>query len=192
MVNQSGRPQMEDETRIHRLVRASRQGDEEAFRELLEDHRAAITSTLIACGVRNRETAQDLAQETALRAWTRLGSLRNPSTFSSWIRQIAANATRDHLRRVVVRKEEPLEAVREAAGDSDPLTDLEQKSETELMRSVLLEEDEDVVALLVERAHGTSNRSLAARFGISDHAVKMRVMRARKRLSQRLKKHKER
>jgi len=182
---------MQDETRIFRLVRDSRKGDEDAFRQLLEEHRDAITSTLVACGVRNNETAHDLAQETALRAWTRLESLRDPSTFSAWVRQIAANVTRDYLRRIAVRKEESLDYVPDIAGESDPLTDLERKSEFELMCSILLEEDEDVIALLVDRAQGTSNRSLAARFGISDDAVKMRIMRARKRLSRRLQRLRE-
>lgn len=182
---------MQDETQLFRLVRASRKGDEEAFRQLLDGHREAITSTLIACGVRNTETARDLAQETALRAWTRLDSLRNPRTFSAWVRQIAANVTRDYLRRMAVRKEESLDTVPDIVGQGDPLADLERKLEFELMRSVLLEEDEQLVALLVDRAQGTSIRSLAARFGISDDAMKMRMMRVRKRLSRRLRELRE-
>jgi RNA polymerase sigma-70 factor (ECF subfamily) len=182
---------MQDELKVARLVKASRKGDEDAFRQLLEEHRDAITSTLVACGVRSSETAHDLAQETALRAWTRLDSLRNPNTFSAWVRQIAANATRDYLRRLITRKEEPLDFVPEIADKSNPLDDLERKSELELMRSILEEEDGELVALLVDRAQGTSNRTLAERFGISDDAVKMRIMRARKRLSRRLQRLRE-
>ena len=72
------------------LVRLARTGDESAFAELLQSHRAAVTSTLVACGVRQPETAQDLAQDVALRAWNRLSGLKDPRTFKAWIRRIAA------------------------------------------------------------------------------------------------------
>jgi hypothetical protein len=76
------------------LVVAARKGDEGAFRRLLELHRDAVSSTLFACGIRCTDTAHDLAQDTALRAWTKLDRLADPAAFSPWIRRIAANAAR--------------------------------------------------------------------------------------------------
>ncbi len=57
------------------------------FRKLLEQHRSAVTSTLFACGVRCSETAEDLAQDVALRAWQRLDGLKDPRTFSAWLQR---------------------------------------------------------------------------------------------------------
>lgn len=74
--------------------------------EPFDEHRSAIVSTLFACGVRCPETARDLTQEVALRAWTKLGVLKDPRTFPAWVRRIAANAARDHLRRTAVRRED--------------------------------------------------------------------------------------
>ena len=168
------------------LVRRARSGDEAAFGELLQAHRAAITSTLVACGVRQPETAQDLAQDVALKAWTRLDRLQDPRSFPAWVRRIAANAARDHLRRLAVRKEDELDAAVHVESDDDPHLHAERIAEIRLMMTVLDSEDAEVVELLVARAHGESVQSIAERLGLSEGALKMRLMRVRKRLRQRL------
>jgi RNA polymerase sigma-70 factor (ECF subfamily) len=171
---------------VARLVGRARRGDGDAFRTLLELHRSAISSTLIACGVRCRTTAEDLAQDVSLRAWTKLATLEDPRTFTAWIRRIAANAARDHLRRMAVRKEDELEAALTLETDDDPHGQAERVAEVRLMLSVLDDEDEEVVELLVARAEGCSVEELATRAGLSEGALKMRLMRVRKRLRERL------
>jgi len=168
------------------LVRRARSGDEQAFTELLQTHRAAITSTLVACGVRQPETAQDLAQDVALKAWTRLSSLNDPRTFKAWVRRIAANSARDHLRRMAVRKEDELDAALHVESDDDPHHAVERVAEARLMMSVLDNEDPEVVELLTAKANGESIESMAARLSLSEGALKMRLMRVRKRLRKRL------
>lgn len=168
------------------LVRRAVGGDEAAFADLLEGHRGTISSTLFACGVRNAETALDLAQEVAVRAWTRLDRLSDPRTFPAWIRRIAANAARDSLRRRAVRREDELEAAVEIAGDDDPQLRSEQLVENRLMLAALEDEDAEVVELLVARAEGVSVAELARRAGLTEGALKMRLMRVRKRLRARL------
>lgn len=171
-----------DWQQISDLVRRAQDGDHEAFRELLQSHRQAVTSTLYACGARSTETAQDLAQEVALRAWTRLSELRDERNFTAWIRRIAANAARDHLRRLAARREESLEAALELESGDDPHAQTERVAEIRLMLAALDREDEEVVSLLVARAEGVSVQELADRVGLSPAALKMRLMRARKRL----------
>jgi len=168
------------------LVRRARDGDQSAFAELLQSHRDAITSTLIACGVRQRETAQDLAQDVALRAWDRLSTLKDPRTFKAWVRRIAANAARDHLRRMAVRKEDELDAAVHVESDDDPHLQAERLAETRLMLTVLDSEDPEVVELLVARADGESIALMAERLDLSEGALKMRLMRVRKRLRKKL------
>ena len=168
------------------LVAAAREGDEEAFRALLQMHRGAITSTLFACGVRCQETARDLAQDVALRAWTRLDTLADPRSFTAWVRRIAANAARDHLRRRAVRREDELDEALHLESDDDPHQHAERLSEARLMMAVLEDEDAEVVDLLVARAEGVAVDELALREGLSAGALKMRLMRARKRLRGRL------
>jgi len=168
------------------LVRRARSGDEQAFSELLQTHRAAITSTLVACGVRQPETAQDLAQDVALKAWSRLSSLNDPRTFKAWVRRIAANAARDHLRRMAVRKEDELDAALHVESDDDPHESAERIAEARLMLTVLDSEDPEVVELLMAKANGESIESMAGRLSLSEGALKMRLMRVRKRLRKKL------
>ena len=54
------------------------------------------------------------------------------------------------------------------------------------MLAALIEEDDEVVRILVAQAEGVSGERLAGTMGISTDALKMRVMRARKRLRARL------
>lgn len=171
---------------IELLVRRARKGDHDAFRALLEEHSGAVVSTLFACGVRCRETAHDLAQEVALRAWTKLENLKDTRTFPAWLRRIAANAARDHLRRVAVRREDDLEKALHLEDGEDPHQITERVAEIRLMLAALAEEDDEVVRLLIARAEGVSVETLAGRLGISPDAFKMRTMRARKRLRARL------
>jgi RNA polymerase sigma-70 factor (ECF subfamily) len=171
---------------IELLVRRARKGDEDAFRDLVNQHRSAVVSTLFACGVRCEETARDLAQEVALRAWTRLRSLRDPRTFPAWVRRIAANAARDHLRRAAIAREEDLESAMSLDAGDNPHELAERSAELALMLAALAEEDDEVIQILVARAEGVSGEKLAQSMGISVDALKMRVMRMRKRLRARL------
>ena len=168
------------------LVRRARSGDQNAFAELLNSHRNAITSTLFACGVRQPETAKDLAQDVAFKAWDQLDRLKDPRTFRAWVRRIAANAARDHLRRVAVRKEDELDVAVHVESDDDPYRQSERMAELRLMLAALDSEDAEVVELLVAKADGESIESMAARLELSDGAVKMRLMRVRKRLRKKL------
>lgn len=171
---------------IELLVRRARKGDGEAFRDLIDQHRAAVVSTLFACGVRCEETARDLAQEVALRAWTNLRSLKDPRTFPAWVRRIAANAARDQLRRAAAAREDDLESAMTLDAGDNPHELAERAAELALMMAVLAEEDHEVVRILVARAEGVSGEKLAQSMGISVDALKMRIMRMRKRLRARL------
>jgi len=172
--------------RVAVLVRRARRGDEEAFRRLLESQQATITSTLVACGVRSRDTAFDLSQEVALRVWRGLPELRDPQALGGWLRRIAANAARDHLRRLAARPEDPLEQAAEVAGDDDPHRDADRRREIRLMLEALGEVEPPVRELLVASAEGVPVAELSRDAGTSEGALKMRLSRARKRLRRRL------
>ena len=115
-----------------------------------------------------------------------LAALDDPRSFTAWIRRIAANAARDHLRRQAVRREEALEAAADLAAEEDPHLDRERVVEAQLMLRALAAEDSEVVELLTARAEGIPVAELAERLGVSSDALKMRLMRARKRLRRRL------
>jgi RNA polymerase sigma-70 factor (ECF subfamily) len=73
------------------LVRACQAGDRAAFDRLVERHQRDVYR-LCYRYLGNHEDANDLAQETFLRAWRSLGRFRGESAFSTWLYRIAVNA----------------------------------------------------------------------------------------------------
>lgn len=80
------------------VVALARTGHEPAYRELIRRYERPIFS-LVFRMVRDRELAEDLAQETFVKALNAIESYRPEFKFSSWIFKIANNAAIDHLRR---------------------------------------------------------------------------------------------
>jgi RNA polymerase sigma-70 factor (ECF subfamily) len=80
------------------VVLMARNGREAAYRELIRRYERPIFALLFRM-VRDRELAEDLAQETFIKALNAIESYRPEFKFSSWIFKIANNAAIDHLRR---------------------------------------------------------------------------------------------
>ena len=80
------------------VVELARQGNQVGYRELIRRYERPVFS-LIYRMVRNRELAEDLAQETFIKVLNAVGSYRPEFKFSSWVFKIANNAAIDHLRR---------------------------------------------------------------------------------------------
>lgn len=80
------------------VVGLARAGKEAAYRELLRRYERPVFS-LIYRMVRDRELAEDLAQESFVKVLNALDSYRPEYKFSSWIFKIANNAAIDQLRR---------------------------------------------------------------------------------------------
>lgn len=181
-----GANEMPDSGRTARLVAQARRGDGEAFGRLFRTHRQAVALTLLGSGVRSRIAAEDLAQDIALAAWKNLPTLKDPRAFAHWLRRIAANAARDHLRQLAIRREEELGEAVELATRDDPHERAERSAEFRLMVTALAAEDQECVSLLVARAEGVPASELARKLGVTPVALRMRALRVRKRLQKRL------
>jgi len=80
------------------VIKWALEGHEPAYRELIRRYQRPIFS-LIYRMVRDRELAEDLAQETFIKALNALDTYRPEFKFSSWLFKIANNAAIDHLRK---------------------------------------------------------------------------------------------
>jgi RNA polymerase sigma-70 factor (ECF subfamily) len=80
------------------LIASALQGDQKAYEALLARHKRAIYHVVLKI-VRNREEAQDLVQETFMKAFNALASYRSEYRFSTWLYKIAANCAIDFVRR---------------------------------------------------------------------------------------------
>jgi RNA polymerase sigma-70 factor, ECF subfamily len=80
------------------VVRLARDGSERAYRELIGRYQRPVFS-LIYRMVRDRERAEDLAQDTFIKVLNNIDRYRPEFKFSSWIFKIAHNTSLDHLRK---------------------------------------------------------------------------------------------
>ena len=80
------------------LVAAAQAGDERAFRELVEPYRQGLEVHCYRM-LGSLDDAEDLAQETLLRAWRRLERFERRSSVHTWLYRIATNACLDEIER---------------------------------------------------------------------------------------------
>lgn len=80
------------------VVRQAQQGRELAFRELVRRYERPVFS-LVFRMVRDRETAEDLAQDAFVKVLNHIDKYSPEFKFSSWLFKIANNVAIDHLRR---------------------------------------------------------------------------------------------
>ncbi|HEY0510447.1 MAG TPA: sigma-70 family RNA polymerase sigma factor [Thermoanaerobaculia bacterium] len=83
--------------------------------------------------VRDRERAEDMAQEAFLRIFQQLARFRGDSAFSTWMFSVALNVYRSALRRRAIPAV-PLDAIAELVGRSAPQLALEDAEREELVR----------------------------------------------------------
>src|SRR5688572_1378744 len=80
------------------VVVFAQEGREDAYRELIKRYERPVYS-LIYRMVRDRETAEDLAQDTFIKVLNHIDRYRPEFKFSSWLFKIANNVAIDHLRK---------------------------------------------------------------------------------------------
>ena len=86
---------------------------------------------------RDRGRAEEMAQEAFVRAWRGLAAWRRESSFSTWLFAVAANVFRNELKRFPTVNL-PLEEIAEPSRPAGQLTELEEKSRHERVRSAVL------------------------------------------------------
>ncbi|WP_028550040.1 RNA polymerase sigma factor [Paenibacillus sp. UNC451MF] len=79
------------------LVEQIRQGDEEAYRFLIERHKNYIY-TLVYRLVEHRETAEDLTQEIFIKLYRSLVHFRGDAKFTTWVYRLTVNLVTDYRR----------------------------------------------------------------------------------------------
>ncbi len=169
------------------LVRRALQGEAESFKALVQRHAAPLWGTLSA-RVRDVEDARDILQETWVRAYERLGTLREPNRLRAWLLSIALNLARSRGRRI--EREVPLEAVigegaepaAPAAHDPFDLAERDERLRRELDR--LPPRQREVVDLRI--AHGLDHGEIASLLGIREDASRANYYQAMRRLRERL------
>ncbi|UXX84653.1 RNA polymerase sigma factor [Roseovarius pelagicus] len=174
------------------LVRAAREGSESAVRELIRRMNPRLFR--IARGITASNTeAEDVVQETYLKAFTRLDTFRGDAQFATWVTSIAINTARMHVRSA--RPQEEYNTVAEDDNSTNSVLTFPgqapDRPEAALGRAqmrVLLEQTvADLPAhlrlpFLMREAEGMSVLTIARDLSLNPVTVKTRLFRARRRL----------
>lgn len=167
----------------------ARAGDTGAFETLVLRYQARIVNYATAM-VHDAGTAEDVAQETFVRAWRGLGRFREESTFKTWLYRIATNVARTHLDRCgrrarIADRSLDDETAPVQAGD---VPSRAPDAETSLVRREAIDRalselpDELRQALVLRDVEGLDYKEIAAVTGAPIGTVESRIFRARRRL----------
>lgn len=167
---------------------ATESGDLDPAR-VVEQYRPRLYRYILGM-VHDRHTAEDLTQETFLRALPALDSLRDPAALPTWLYRLATNACVDRFRADGRRKTEPLDPLDEqpaldAREQPAPRIDraLEQVEMSACVHRYVDELSDDYrAAILLHDFHEFSSREIAEILGCSVATAKIRIHRARAKL----------
>jgi RNA polymerase sigma-70 factor (ECF subfamily) len=100
--------------------------DRQAFAALVRRHQSAVRNLLRRLTAGQHALADDLAQETFLQAYRKLGQFRADAQFATWLHRIATNVWLQHLRaRHAETALEELPPAADIVDDSAPAADLQ-------------------------------------------------------------------
>jgi RNA polymerase sigma-70 factor, ECF subfamily len=173
---------------VDETVRCAAQGDAAAFAELIgRFERTALAVAFSVLG--DGDLAADAVQESFLRAWQRLGDLRESERFGPWLCGIVRNQARDtqrrHCREMRVRATMPVAVY--ARRDDDPANGiLGREMEGRLMAALDQLDELSRAAILLRYYEGLSTKQIAGLLGCAPTAIDMRLTRARHALRREL------
>jgi RNA polymerase sigma-70 factor, ECF subfamily len=173
------------------LVQKCQAGDVGAFQELVSRYHQKVCVVITGL-LRNREDAQEVAQETFFRAYRKIKSFQGDSSFYTWLYRIAVNIAIDSQRR---QKRNPLdfrdtmdglfEAQNEVA--KDPFLDVHDRELREKLVAAINDLTPEHRAVIILRTvEGLSYKNIGEILGCSEGTVMSRLHYARKKLQQKL------
>jgi len=179
-------PAVRDSALIARILA----GERELFHELVRPYEKGVYFAAYSV-LQNEHDAEDVAQETVLKALRNLRSFRAEAKFSTWLVSIALNEARGRLRHTRLIEFESVDAVPDEdsgvftpAVISDwrevPLEALERKELREMLHKAIEDLPELYREVLVLRdVQDFSIAETAAALGVNEGVVKTRLLRAR-------------
>ena len=178
------------------LVRRSQDGDQAAFGELVNLHNGQVFGQVLRM-VRDQEEAKEIAQQTWIKVWNKIGSFRFESAFSSWLYRVAtftaldAIRKRDSRREISITNEEGDEIpVGEPSAVAPPeqIANMERKEIRErFMQALESLPQHHKQALMLRENDGLTYKEIAERMKCKTGTVMSRIFNARKAIQNEMK-----
>lgn len=173
----------QSQTREIELLARAQRGDAAAFEELAREHVDRLFAVALRL-VGDRGDAEDVVQETLLRAWRSIGRFRGGSTFPTWLHRIAVNEA-NRLHDKGTRRPETMHLTAEqlqvrGSSDDGPAQRVEhQELRAALELALLALAPPYRTAVVLRDIEGLSTREAADIAGIGQAALKSRLHQAR-------------
>jgi RNA polymerase sigma-70 factor, ECF subfamily len=173
-----------------RLVTDALAGSQSAFERIVRRYQRPVIS-LIARMTGDRGLAEELAQDTFVKAYRNLAAFDTTRRFSSWIFRIAHNTAIDALRRAP-RPEVPMEALSQAGRVFDPpaprvADPLEQRALGDAIDAAIARlRPEFRAAIVLRYDEGLSFEEIGQVIGVPEATARSHVHRARKEMARHL------
>jgi len=167
------------------LIEQARRGDTAAFGQFVRRYQSLV-SGLIFSIIGDFHKSEDLAQETFLIAWNKLGDLRKTDDPAPWLCTIARNLANRSFRK---KQEQVLEIMDDQADTTqqDPAREMLRREQSELVWSAIGEIPSQYrETLVLYYRSGQSVREIATATDSSIDAVNQRLVRARQSLKSKL------
>lgn len=162
------------------LIRAAQAGDRPAFAVLVERYWDRLYRWLCRL-TRDGSAAEDIVQETFMKAFAAVNSFRAGSNFRAWLFRIAHNNF-VNMRRAERHVRQPLD-VEIAEENQDPVGDLLSREALKLIAEAVAKLPNDFrVALLLRIEEDLSFREVAEATGTTEETARWRVFKARQKL----------
>ncbi|MBA2278005.1 MAG: sigma-70 family RNA polymerase sigma factor [Chloroflexia bacterium] len=158
------------------LVERARAGDQVAFARLFEHYHTPVLNYLHRM-VNDRALAEDLTQDTFIKAYNALPRTKPDLAFKAWLYRIATNTAISHLRRGKIVKFLPFLTDRE---HPDELIERSVTRQTDIAEALAKLPKHYAAALLLRHYQGLSLAETAAALDVTENAAKLRLFRARK------------
>src|SRR3954468_13990846 len=159
------------------LVARARAGDPVAFERLFERYQGPILNYLHRM-VGDRALAEDLAQDSFIKAYRALPGTRPDLAFKAWLYRIATNTAISHLRRRKLVRWIPFLSDQEHASDESIERSVNRKHDVEQALAKIPQHY--AAALLLRHYQGLSLAETAQALDITENAAKLRLFCARK------------
>jgi RNA polymerase sigma-70 factor, ECF subfamily len=170
------------------LVAEAAGGSREAFDALVRRHEVRIFNLARALVGRDGD-ADDLAQETFIRAWRAIGRFRGESAFRTWLYRVAINVVRSHLAQRARQRwmwgwfrETPGETPVDPAGPPQPDVEETLVRRDAIDRALASLSPDLRMAVTLRDVEGLGYREIAETLGVPIGTVMSRIARGRARL----------
>ena len=182
------RPRLSDHVKESRmadadadLVLQSQTGDPAAFEELVRNHQHMVHSlTFRMTG--SLADAEDLAQETFIRAYAQIGEFRGTSKFSTWLYRIAVNACLNWRQSEARRFQLQSRAAGEISAWHGENESLPGDQSNEVQAALLRLPAKQRAAILLTIYDGLNHAEAAQVLGCSETTVSWRIFAAKRKL----------